>query len=379
MANSYTDDNGVYRNKLGIMDAAQLRDIEYDLTAQRSQEILEENVLGHIQGFGLARQQAIHAHLFQDIYEWAGKIRTVRSSKRMDDGMVSIFADPDTIEKSWQALEQRTHAFANATGLSFEQKLDTLTDIFIEANRIHPFPEGNGRSLQVFMKELAHEQGVDLDYSRVNSKEWNIASAISGTYGKLFEHQYLIPYHPNPEPIKKIFAEMASPSRRIEQAKSPISAFEHLMTGQPPLHQLSTQKLQQLSLHWQQTLHSTNLNTLSPQDREDIHHYTKGLIEEGASRNWPRHQEVLQKDSRYGQHSAEEITKVAYYRAIREQANFFEGKEADWERFDSVMSDRQVLEKLQDISGLEEKAGQGREETQSQEKGQERDDEGLSL
>jgi cell filamentation protein len=215
VANAYIDANSVYRNKLGLTDAAQLKRVEYDTTAIRNREILQQNALAHVQGFGLARQQAIHRHLFQDVYDWAGKTRTVPSSKRMENGMVSVFAMPDTIEAGWQALEQEINAFVNARGLSFEQKRAALVAIFIEANRIHPFPEGNGRSLQVFMKQLARAQGVELDYSRTHAKEWNRACAVSGTHGRLFEHTHLIPSPPDPEPIRKIFADMASPAQGL--------------------------------------------------------------------------------------------------------------------------------------------------------------------
>jgi cell filamentation protein len=221
--NSYTDANGVYRNKLGITDVDQLRKIEYDITRSRSFEILERGALSHVQGFGLARQQAIHQYLFQDVYEWAGKTRTVPSSKRMENGMVSIFANPGDIESAWRELEKKTQAFTGAKELTFEQKREALADIFIEANSIHPFPEGNGRSLQVFMKEFARAQDVDLDFNKINPQEWNKASAISGTYGELFEEnkqKYLIPIPSDPEPIKKIFAEMASPAREFEQIKN---------------------------------------------------------------------------------------------------------------------------------------------------------------
>lgn len=97
--------------------------------------------------------------------------------------------------------------------MTYEQKHEALVDIFIEANHIHPFPEGNGRSLQVFMKQLAAEQGVELDYRKINSSNWNRSCAISGVYGRLFEYQYLIPSPPDMEPIKKIFMDMASPLR----------------------------------------------------------------------------------------------------------------------------------------------------------------------
>ena len=212
MANSYTDENGVYRNKLGATDAQQLRHLEYEITSRKSIDILDGNVLGLACSFDLAHLQAIHQYIFQDVYEWAGKIRTKPSSKRAPNGMVTVFAAPDEIVPDWQALARETNAFAAAAGLSFEQKRAALVDIFIEANRIHPFPEGNGRSLQVFLRELAREQSVVLDYAKVDALAWNQASAVSGMHGRLFEHSYIIKEEPDPEPIRKIFAEIVRPA-----------------------------------------------------------------------------------------------------------------------------------------------------------------------
>jgi len=213
MANSYTDASGVYRNKLGLADAARLRAAEYKITAFRSVEILERNVLGRASSYGLKRLQAIHHHLFQDVYEWAGKTRTVPSSKRMDNGMVGVFASPETFAGDWHELESETGAFVSARVLTLRQKVDALVNIFIKANNLHVFPEGNGRSLQVFMRELAREQGLALDYTKTGAQEWNRACAISGVHGELFERQYLIPNPPDDGPIKAIFHRMASPVR----------------------------------------------------------------------------------------------------------------------------------------------------------------------
>jgi cell filamentation protein len=116
MVNSYTDANGVYRNKLGIVDAAQLKLMEYNITASRSREILDQGALVNIRSFNLEHQKAIHQHLFQDIYECAGKPRTVPSSKGMGNGMVSVFANPDEIVPAWRELEKKTQAFVNAKG-----------------------------------------------------------------------------------------------------------------------------------------------------------------------------------------------------------------------------------------------------------------------
>ena len=88
--NAYTDSNGVFKNLLGQTDAQALQVAEYGFTTARSIEILGGHVQLEVSGFGLQRLAAIHRHLFQDVYEWAGKIRTVPSSKRAELGGVNI-------------------------------------------------------------------------------------------------------------------------------------------------------------------------------------------------------------------------------------------------------------------------------------------------
>ncbi len=209
--NPYTNEAGVFNNKLGFSNADQLKKFEYESASVRADEILNGKKAFGASGYGLERLSAIHKHIFQDVYEWAGKARTVPSAKRMDNNIMSRFAEPESIAQNWHNLEKKTGEFVNTKGLSFEQKHKVLAEIFIEANHIHAFPEGNGRSLQVFMKDLAKEQGVVLDYTKVDSREWNLASAVSGTHGRLFERVHFIPSPPNTEPIEKIFAQISIP------------------------------------------------------------------------------------------------------------------------------------------------------------------------
>lgn len=229
--------------------------------------------------------------------------------------MVSVFASPDTFEKSWQALEQKTNAFASAKGLTFEQKLEALVDIFIEANRIHPFPEGNGRSLQVFMRELAREQGVDLDYSKTNPKEWNMASAISGTYGKVFEEKkqkYLISNPPDPEPIKRIFSGMARPAR--DQGLY------------APRHDLDKNPAQ-------------------------IHVNAMGRLAENLG--------ALKQNPALSRMPAETLEKMAYFRGIAQEGQRYESPEAQHaalSRFDKALEDPAFVERLKKCGEQQEPA-----------------------
>ena len=69
MANTYADANGVYKNKLGITDAAKLAVVEYESAAIGSKEILTGQIQLGPHGYGLEKLCAIHKHLFQDVYE----------------------------------------------------------------------------------------------------------------------------------------------------------------------------------------------------------------------------------------------------------------------------------------------------------------------
>ena len=212
MSDPYINERGVFYNKLGISDARLLREAEYGLAIVRAKEILSGQFVPDVHGYGLARQIAIHRHLFQDVYPWAGRVRTTPLSKRFGVNQVSIFVELVAIGPYWQLLEQKTAAFVSDTDASFEQKREALMAIFIKANDIHPFPEGNGRSLQIFMRQLAREQGIDLDYAKLHPTDWNYASAISGTHGVFFQREREVVLEPpDSAPIRKIFESIAKP------------------------------------------------------------------------------------------------------------------------------------------------------------------------
>lgn len=212
MPNAYSDDEGVLQNKLGLTDVYQLSKAEYELASIRADEILTGTIsLAHL-SYNLDRLMAIHLHLFQDIYAWAGKLRTVYSTKRSADGIVTRFAAPEIIQSRWQEVALLTQAFVSGEDGSehnFVQQLDRLVEIFIRANHVHAFPDGNGRSLQVFMMALAREQSIRLDYAQVGAKDWKHACALSCDHGRMFEHMHFVAQKSNPEPIRAIFAQIA--------------------------------------------------------------------------------------------------------------------------------------------------------------------------
>ena len=215
MSHPYADEKGVFKNKLGITDAAALKAAEYSLTSRRMLELETGRAQLPNQGFGLDKLRSIHGHLFQDVYGWAGQVRTTHSSKRAENGMVSVFEAPEKIVSSWAALAEKSAAFVADHGRPTNELREQLVTIYAEANRIHAFPEGNGRSLQTFMKHLAREQGLDLDFVRTTPRDWNLASALSGTFGLPFERVHIIRQPSDIEPLRKVFADIVRPARAL--------------------------------------------------------------------------------------------------------------------------------------------------------------------
>lgn len=190
----------VLRNKPGIRDEDALRQFEYEQTAVRIKQLRENPVLGK---FDLEHLQAIHANVFQDVYEWAGVVRTVNISKGG-----SSFAQPAFIESEAKRLSALLAAERNLQGLKKPEFVARLAHYYADWNALHPFREGNGRTVRELIGRLAREAGYDLDQTRIdNTKDqWNDAARRS--------------FHGDLTPVKQILTEAIRPSRAI--------AFERL-------------------------------------------------------------------------------------------------------------------------------------------------------
>ena len=162
----------VLRNRAGLRDAEALRKFEYEQVASRSIELGAHPVRGR---FDLDHLRAIHRHLFKDVYEWAGEIRTVNIHK---DNLP--FAQPAFIRSHAAALSADLAAEQHLKGMGKAQFVDRLAHHFTEFNALHPFREGNGRATREFIGLLAREAGYELDQTRIeNDKgQWNRASAV---------------------------------------------------------------------------------------------------------------------------------------------------------------------------------------------------------
>ncbi len=158
----------VLQNFAGIRDQATLDEFEAAMTALRSDEPLPSGRLG------VSQYKAIHHHLFQDVYAWAGRYRTVRIAK---DG--SAFCYPENIDREMKQLFASLKERHYFTRLSREEFAADATAFLSTLNAIHPFREGNGRTQTTFLTLLASRAGHPLDLDRLEPEEFLAAMVAS--------------------------------------------------------------------------------------------------------------------------------------------------------------------------------------------------------
>jgi cell filamentation protein len=153
----------VLKNKAGITNQDLLDEYEADFTAIRILELAHTPVDG---SFDLAHLCKIHAYLFQDVYEWAGEIRSV-DIIRGD----SRFCNARQIQSYSNSVFNALAAEKYLIDLEPKVFASRLAHYLSEINATHPFREGNGRVQRLFISQLASQTGYSLDYSTLNQTE----------------------------------------------------------------------------------------------------------------------------------------------------------------------------------------------------------------
>ena len=142
---------GVLRNKLGITDSAALLKATTDSTVLRLAELHASPIRG---GFDSAHLQAIHHHLYQDLYDWAGELRTI------DVGNVPA----SQVEKSLNSVFDRLSRENHLKGFSAEQWARSGSAYVYDLGTIRPFLAGNEITLHEFAVELARKNNLSLQW-----------------------------------------------------------------------------------------------------------------------------------------------------------------------------------------------------------------------
>ena len=156
------------RNLLDIRDRMQLGIVEASFVTIRTWE-LERTSFDKT--FDLHHLKAIHKHLFQDIYEWAGEIRLIDIGKGD-----TVFLPRSFIERSSEDTFDRLKEKNYLKGMDGDEFSKNAGHYLGEINHMHPFREGNGRTQREFINQLAHHNGYHIEWKNINTKQMNDAS-----------------------------------------------------------------------------------------------------------------------------------------------------------------------------------------------------------
>lgn len=163
-------DSNILINKKNIIDAEKLFDAEILYTGVRLMELQESPIKGT---FNLKHLCKIHKHIFQDLYSWAGKIRTVNISKG------NMFCYVQNINAYAEIVFEKFFSSCYEARENKDLFVEVLTDNYADLNALHPFREGNGRSQREFTRELCLQCGYVFDMSCTTHKEMLEASIIA--------------------------------------------------------------------------------------------------------------------------------------------------------------------------------------------------------
>ena len=150
----------ILENKLGITDSLELARQEEKISKKKAVELFESGRLDSMQAGTVDSLKKIHQILFEDIYEFAGKIRTVNLAKGN-----FRFAPVMYLQPSLNHIEQMPQS-------DFEQ----IIEKYVEMNIAHPFREGNGRSTRIWLDQiLKKELKQVIDWSKVDKEDYLLA------------------------------------------------------------------------------------------------------------------------------------------------------------------------------------------------------------
>ena len=150
----------VLENKLGITNSADLAKEEEKLSKKRAVELFEKGLLSLTDAGSFSSLQKIHEYLFQDIYDFAGKIRTVNIAKGS-----FRFAPVVYLQDALKHIENMP-----------QSTFDEIIKKYVEMNVAHPFREGNGRSTRIWLDLiLKKELNKVVDWRRVDKNDYLLA------------------------------------------------------------------------------------------------------------------------------------------------------------------------------------------------------------
>lgn len=159
----------VLRNKAGTRDQDELDQFEQLMFESRAEELLPEGALDS------AHYRALHCHYFQDVYDWVGDVRKIRTGKGDN-----WFCYPEYIVIEAERLFGQLAARSHLAGMPGKREFAEGAAWFLsELNAIHPFREGNGRIQLVFLTMLARNASLRINERRLRPQPFLDAMILS--------------------------------------------------------------------------------------------------------------------------------------------------------------------------------------------------------
>ena len=156
-------DSDVLVNKFDIHDNKKLEEIERKIVLAKLYELRQNHQIGN---FDISHFVGIHKFLFEDIYPFAGLFRNENIAK----GNFS-FAEWEYIEDELKKLLDKLKEENYLLNLDRDTFIKRLSYYMAELNVLHPFREGNGRTIREFIRQLAYKNGYVLNLKNINPKE----------------------------------------------------------------------------------------------------------------------------------------------------------------------------------------------------------------
>jgi cell filamentation protein len=162
--------SSVLKNRLDIHDKKCLLEAEIRLATIRLYQLQEQPVHGN---FDLNHLCRIHGHIFQDLYPWAGKIRTVNIAK------TNMFCLVQHIQTYAHTIFPSYYMDCIRVKDNPERFIHVFTSHYADLNALHPFREGNGHSQREFARELCLKCGYILDLTHTSHEEMLTGNIMS--------------------------------------------------------------------------------------------------------------------------------------------------------------------------------------------------------
>lgn len=147
-------------NKLGLTSSADLAREEERISKKKALKLFEKGILNNLPAGKFSTLQTIHKYLFEDIYDFAGELRTINIAKGN-----FRFAPLMYLQSALENIDKMP-----------QSNFDEIVEKYVEMNIAHPFREGNGRSTRIWLDHILKDEiGKVVDWSKVDKEDYLLA------------------------------------------------------------------------------------------------------------------------------------------------------------------------------------------------------------